>query len=494
VKKPLIFYPFLFVLYHVLFYYSYNIKELELAMVVTAILYGLAFTSVLFLLLNQVLKNKVKTGLILLPFLFIFLNYTRIYRTFVGFGGEDHFLCQYPSILLICGALFIAYSYIIIKSKKQFDKSTKFLNVLATFLMVITLINIVTFEIQMKRYLKPEIDSTQDMETVLADSQIVGETPDIYYLIFDRYANQHILKEYYNYDNAEFINFLANKGFYIGDKSRSNYPDTYLSLASSLNLKHLVYLEDKTRLSQDETPVLKMLENNLTLRFLKNRGYKYIHLGSWWGGTKWNKYADNDLSFQYLKLNEFTMDLLRTTFLFPSQDRDRHSFHALYQFRTINEIPKIKGPKFVFAHFLMPHDPFVFKANGERATSKDILNNSRKENYLNQLKFVNQQIMKIIDNLLAADKNNPIIIIQSDEGPKGLSGKEALKIHAGILNAYYFPKKARKYLYPAITPVNTFRVLFNQLFNTSYELLIDDTFVLKNNKFINVTDKVRVRQ
>lgn len=460
-------------------------------MAITAVMYALGFSAALFLLINLVLKNRVKTGLILFTFLLIFLNYTRIYQAFVALGGEDHFMCQYRSILLICGAFFIVFSYIIIKSKKQFDKLTRFLNIFATFLIVIVLINITTFEIQMKRYIKPEINSAQDMETVLADSQKIKEPPDIYYLIFDRYANQHILKEYYNYDNSEFINFLTNKGFYVGDKSRTNYPATHLSLASSLNLKHLAYLEDKTRLSQDETPILKMLENNLVLRFLKNRGYKYIHLGSWWGGTKWNKYADNDLNFRYLKLNEFTMDLLRMTFLFPAQDRDRHSFHALYQFRTINQISKIKGPKFVFIHFLMPHDPFVFKANGERVTSKDIQNNSRKENYLNQLKFVNQQIMKITDNLLTAEKNRPIIIIQSDEGPRGISGEAALKIHAGILNAYYLPRKGRKYLYPTITPVNTFRVLFNQLFNTSYELLTDDTFILENNKFINVTDKVR---
>jgi hypothetical protein len=42
----------------------------------------------------------------------------------------------------------------------------------------------------------------------------------------------------------------------------------------------------------------------------------------------------------------------------------------------------------------------------------------------------------------------------------------------GILNAYYFPEK-QPVFYPTITPVNTFRLLFDTYFDESYPLLDD---------------------
>ena len=43
-----------------------------------------------------------------------------------------------------------------------------------------------------------------------------------------------------------------------------------------------------------------------------------------------------------------------------------------------------------------------------------------------------------------------------------------------ILNAYYLPDGGEEVLYPSISPVNTFRLILNYYFGTSYPLL-DDT-------------------
>ena len=53
-----------------------------------------------------------------------------------------------------------------------------------------------------------------------------------------------------------------------------------------------------------------------------------------------------------------------------------------------------------------------------------------------------------------------------------------------ILNAYYVNDQAKSSLYPSITPVNSFRVIFNSLFNTKIPLL-DDTsyYAYKPDKF-----------
>jgi len=42
-----------------------------------------------------------------------------------------------------------------------------------------------------------------------------------------------------------------------------------------------------------------------------------------------------------------------------------------------------------------------------------------------------------------------------------------------ILNAYYVPKSCRQMLYTDISPVNSFRLLFNGLFHDEFERLLD---------------------
>ena len=45
--------------------------------------------------------------------------------------------------------------------------------------------------------------------------------------------------------------------------------------------------------------------------------------------------------------------------------------HTLYELDRLDEIPVLPGPKFVFAHLLLPHDPYVFDSrrllHGSRA-------------------------------------------------------------------------------------------------------------------------------
>ena len=96
-------------------------------------------------------------------------------------------------------------------------------------------------------------------------------------------------------------------------------------------------------------------------------------------------------------------------------------------------------------------------------------------------------------------------IIQSDEGhyPRGYSYREPnlskysvekLKHKFGILNAFYFPDANTEQLYPTISPVNTFRLLFNLYFKENYELLEDKHFntnYYKYYNFLDVTDKLK---
>ena len=58
-----------------------------------------------------------------------------------------------------------------------------------------------------------------------------------------------------------------------------------------------------------------------------------------------------------------------------------------------------------------------------------------------------------------------------------ISNEEYIVNTYGILNAYYFPSETQKQaLYKNITPVNSFRILLNNYFDTNYELLEDTNY------------------
>jgi hypothetical protein len=135
---------------------------------------------------------------------------------------------------------------------------------------------------------------------------------------------------------------------------------------------------------------------------------------------------------------------------------------------------------------------------------------SEKENYLNQLIYTNRKLKELIDKILSRSKQPPIIVLQADEGPrvfiqqeweelsnKGLDyshvSERALLTHMRIFNAYNLPGFNRK-LYKSITPVNTFRLIFNSYFGADYELLEDESYNVEDwvhpYKFANITEKL----
>lgn len=131
--------------------------------------------------------------------------------------------------------------------------------------------------------------------------------------------------------------------------------------------------------------------------------------------------------------------------------------------------------------------------NGNFKSSPRIINTwwEPKEYYLTQLKFINKEIIKFISEIFKQSKIKPVIIIQSDHGPwiQSNSFQDIYNTRSMILNAYNIPYNWKNKLYPTISPVNSFRFIFNELFNDSIPLLKDiplDSMNVKNNMNSNL--------
>ncbi len=66
--------------------------------------------------------------------------------------------------------------------------------------------------------------------------------PNIYYIVLDMYTRGDVLADLYQHDNGPFLQALRDRGFYIAERSHSNYPCTILSIPSALNMNYFTEL------------------------------------------------------------------------------------------------------------------------------------------------------------------------------------------------------------------------------------------------------------
>jgi len=185
--------------------------------------------------------------------------------------------------------------------------------------------------------------------------------------------------------------------------------------------------------------------------------------------------------------SEFGSMLIRTSILNPVQVKLFSNLHRERILCGFSELIKMadmnESPKFVLAHLMIPHRPYIFGPTGEPVYSRiltldDSVEYWNAELYLGQLEFATLRMKEVISKL--TDSNDPpIIIIQSDHGMReGDFNNEYEKMLNNFNNfkAYYFPEVGRNIEFETTTAVNSFRVLFNLYFGYDYDLLEDKIY------------------
>jgi hypothetical protein len=317
--------------------------------------------------------------------------------------------------------------------------------------------------------------------------------PDIYFIVLDGYARADILAKYYGVDNEPFLDGLRRRGFQVSDRSRSNFYWTFLSLGSALNLD---YVQDVLRgqldpESRDRTELYRILRDNRAAKFLREHGYRFVHLQSTWGGTASNPYADEFIPCHAgLFGNEYLRAVADASWLRALESKaslDVANCH-LQNLRTLAAQARAPGPKFVFAHFVPPHHPYLFDRKGNvlrRATMSDQFELQKRlwENrsaYAGQLAFITRRIGEVVGRLLDESARAPVIILMSDHGPNlrsGMEPPEQREVRLANLTAMYLPGAPDGLLPPDATPVNHLRRVFNLYFDAGLPMLPDRYFV-----------------
>jgi hypothetical protein len=148
---------------------------------------------------------------------------------------------------------------------------------------------------------------------------------------------------------------------------------------------------------------------------------------------------------------------------------------------------KLKAPLFVYAHIICPHPPIVFGADGEPVPAFAheptmprpwIRDEAFKRNYRRQLDFISNKAAESVQAILSKSEEPPIIVLCSDHGSEfeiDWDHPENSNLPERMANfeALCLPGDTIKMVYPTMTNVNIFRVIFDYYFGANLPLLPD---------------------
>ena len=478
------FHSFLFLFLPILVLFRGNLAQLYLEDLVLPFLLLLIPIILLVVGFSFFFRSSTKSGLFVSLMIILFFSYGHIFQALneaIINLQISHAIFVVPFLVIwILGFLYC------LKTKRKLNNITTVLNVITIALIAAILAQLIAYDFNPYHIFEDDIDTSTQFH--LTDS--LGEYPDIYYIILDEYAGSKVLNDTFDYDNSEFTDYLHTNGFTVPLETQSNYVISFLTLSSSLNMQYVDFYTDEIGIdSQDRRLLYNLIHNNRVMQILESNGYSTINFDSNWGPTKAIKIADQNLCEKSPVFNSELLTMMISssmlkpvyTDLFLPADRER----VLCVFSELPEIQfESEKPIFVFAHIMLPHGPYVWGPNGEhkKIDSLSMLDiKEEKKGYLDQLTFTNKMVQEMIEKIIDEKKRPKIIIIQSDHGtafPMDWENPTEKMKHDRLSNINYIllPDKNENPLYNTMTPVNTFRVLFNDYFNTNFEVLEDRMF------------------
>ena len=248
-----------------------------------------------------------------------------------------------------------------------------------------------------------------------------SQRPDIYLIIVDAYGRSDVLKDYYGVDNSAFLQSLRDKGFYVAESAHTNYIQTVFSVPAVLDMEFIPPNPPDVRGAEYFT---QLVADNKITRILDECGYLTIAFEtgfSFTNGAIVDLYLTRGTGLTELEdliLADTPFGLLadQLHWFKPGQGYQAHRERVLFAFEEIGKLAGRLGPKFVFAHILSPHPPFVFDAEGQpidpprnyTVQDGDDFKGSPEEyvqGYAGQVAFVNRMLEKTVAEILSRSKD-----------------------------------------------------------------------------------------
>jgi hypothetical protein len=506
-RKSFVYTPFylaFYPLFLVLTLYLHNITEVAFSVVIRPVLVLLLLTIIIFLIFTWITRDSQKSALLTFGSLLSLLYYGRCYQYLKDNPVFGLNLGRHSVLGVAWLVVTIIFLVLVLRKKTKVNPNISlFLNIAMLFLLGSSVIAIFSSHTvysptrsssaTKKEILQQKAWISQVEQPLTATS--VQTLPDIYFIIPDMFGRADIIEEETGLDSSTFVKTLENLGFYVPDCNRSNYASTQLSITSELNLQYLDQIQNGLT---DRGSLVEPMNDSLLRQSLESLGYTTVVFENGFGLPE---ITDAELTLApekgfllFRPFSPFENLIVGNSFLrvfydvklgFLSRLYDRLFFpyweHVETQKYILDKLPdlqEIQGPKFIFAHIMMPHPPYLIRADGtvetdsryyREALGQPVSKELYIEGYQMQVEYLENRLPEIVSKIIEQSEVPPIIIIQGDHGIRYTNRLDSFA-------AYYVPDSVREDLYPDISSVNTWRVVLNGLFGTNYPLLEDVSF------------------
>jgi hypothetical protein len=316
--------------------------------------------------------------------------------------------------------------------------------------------------------------------------------PDIYLIVLDQYANSGVLRALFQHDNRSFEDSLRALGFRIPKVTWSNYPFTAASIASMLDMRHLDAVAARVAAERSLLPLNQIIAQNASFTLARSRGYRLVFVpSSDFDATRTHPGVDRAIGPASVSewigehaTSPLAIEVAKLSVIEPALSAARIRLGSPWRtfgpFRRLHEAVDEPGPKFVFGHSMMTHQPFLFTSDCEWARLR------RPEfasSYRAQIQCTNLQVLSLVGRIRESGRP-AVILLQGDHGTSLLDGRSltdprmasAAQVaeRLGAFSAYRLHDGSA--LPDTVTPVNLLRLVFNKYLHTSLQLQRNDAY------------------
>jgi hypothetical protein len=466
-------YPWLFAAFPIIRLYAENLTDVEPDEVIKPLLMALLATTACMAVLGLILRDLRRAAIVSSAIVLPFLLFGLIVEQMPVESEQARLIVLALSIAFVVAALVVAW------------RVHRSLGTITTALNIVSFVLLLLVAIPAARGAADALAASDEQSPGLTAGAGTGvaQKRDIYHIVLDRYGSLDAMRTGFGVDNADFVAWLRDQGFQVVDGAHANYARTTLSLGAMLGMTLLDDIAaDAGPASQDLNPVVRRIRDSRAGAFLQDQGYEHIHLGSWFTQTRDSRIADQvHVPSAEASFDSTLYDLSVLPVILGEPDSKlvfarRHADAGLFGLELLEDLRDDPGPKYVFAHILLPHPPYVFLEDGtfdpENATLRS------------QLTYTNERLKRFLEPLLALpEAERPIIILQGDEGPypqrlfddeTGFewdhATDEELITKFGILDARLMPGPEGEASLPTgTTNVNTYPDLLRRYFGATID-------------------------
>jgi hypothetical protein len=459
----------------------------------------LIVVSVFLLLSFLLLRNFSKAAVFTFIISLFSLVFGYIHDSLKRFFPES-LLVKFTFILPALLVLFLVLFIIVKKRKTTFGELYLFLNLL----FIVLLFSEIPHSI--KRYqLDKSVDNLIDFRFNAYNNYKPAESlpdslkPDIYFLVFDALASSKSIDQLIGRKNYQLDSLLSKKKFYVAANARANYNWTIHSISTALNMEYLPpwiapVMNDGKVYFWGSASIL----NNSLFSILRKEGYvihNYQPLSfnnkDWPGHSFFYNMRRYHYSFKTLpgriyrdilwNYNRINIDFIRKKqFVIVDENNKLKKHYFDTTISLLKETCKSAKLKFVYGHFMIPHDQYTFDSAGNVKTAANTVVHSQAEDakgYFGQVQFAGKVIRELVDYIQLNNKKNTIIIVAGDHGFKSAAALESGYTFNNFMSIY-FPDQDYSMLYDSISPVNIFRIVLNKHFKAGLPLHQDSSVIV----------------